>query len=105
MVLFFALAGWCLAQSGSASAQGTATQPSVSGNAGVGSANASGTATEQGAGQDMKDAAHDTAHATKKTAHKVAHGAKKGVHKGAHGVKKGARKVEHKTDTTPHNPQ
>lgn len=56
-------------------------------------------ATAQTAGQDMKNAGHDTANATKKTAHKVKRGTKKGVHKVAHGTKKGANKVEQKTDT------
>lgn len=55
----------------------------------------------QSAGQDMKDAAHDTAHATKKTTHKVVRGTKKGVHKTAHATKRGASKVERKTDTQP----
>ena len=55
----------------------------------------------QSAGQDMKDAAHDTAHATKKTTHKVVRGTKKGVHKTAHATKRGANKVERKTDTQP----
>ncbi|HEU5233743.1 MAG TPA: hypothetical protein VFU50_12845 [Terriglobales bacterium] len=54
----------------------------------------------QTAGQDMKNAGHDTANATKKTAHKVKRGTKKGVHKTAHATKKGANKVEGKTDTT-----
>jgi len=57
----------------------------------------------QTAGQDMKNAGHNTANATKKTAHKVKRGTKKGVHKTAHATKKGANKVEGKTDTT--NPQ
>lgn len=52
----------------------------------------------QSAGQDMKNAGHDTAQATKKTTHKVVRGTKKGVHKTAHATKRGARKVERKTD-------
>ena len=57
----------------------------------------------QTAGQDIKNAGHDTADATKKTAHTVKRGTKKGVHKTAHATKKGANKVEKKTDPT--NPQ
>lgn len=54
----------------------------------------------QTAGQDIKNAGHDTANATKKTAHKVKRGTKKGIHKTAHATKKGANKVEQKTDNT-----
>jgi capsid protein len=57
----------------------------------------------QTAGQDMKNAGHDTADATKQTAHKTAHATKKGAHKAAHATKKGANKVEEKTD--PNNPK
>ena len=49
--------------------------------------------------QDTKDAAHDTAKATKKAGRKIKKGTKKVVHKGAHATKKGADKVEDKTDT------
>jgi hypothetical protein len=56
-------------------------------------------AVAQTAGQDIKNAGHDTANATKKTAHSVKRGTKKGVHKTAHATKKGANKVEQKTDT------
>jgi len=59
------------------------------------------TTTDQGAGQDMKDAAHSTAHATKKTAHKVKRGTKKVVHKSAEETRKGADKVADKTETKP----
>lgn len=52
----------------------------------------------QSAGQDIKNAGHDTAQATKKTTHKVVHGTKKGAHKTAHATKRGAQKVERKTD-------
>ena len=55
----------------------------------------------QTAGQDIKNAGHNTANATKKTAHSVKRGTKKGVHKTARATKKGANKVEGKTDTTP----
>jgi Ni/Co efflux regulator RcnB len=54
--------------------------------------------TDQGAGQDMKDAAKSTGHAAKKTGHKIKHGTKKVVHKSAHATKRGAEKVEGKTD-------
>lgn len=54
----------------------------------------------QTAGQDMKNAGHNTANATKKTAHTVKRGTKRGVHKTARVTKKGANKVEQKTDTT-----
>jgi Ni/Co efflux regulator RcnB len=57
--------------------------------------------TEQGAGQDMKDAAHSTGRAAKKTGHAVKKTTKKVVHKGAHATKKGADKVEDKTDSNP----
>ena len=57
----------------------------------------------QTAGQDMKNAGHDTADATKQTAHKTAKAAKKGTHKAAHATKKAANKVEQKTD--PNNPK
>ena len=53
----------------------------------------------QTAGQDIKNAGHDTANATKKTAHSVKRGTKKGVHKTARATKKGANKVERKTET------
>jgi hypothetical protein len=55
----------------------------------------------QSAGQDMKNAGHDTVQATKKTTHKAVRGTKKGVQKTAHATKRGARKVERKTDTQP----
>ena len=51
----------------------------------------------QGAGQDMKDAAHATGHAAKKTGSAVKKTTKKGTHKVAHETKKGANKVEDKT--------
>jgi hypothetical protein len=52
----------------------------------------------QTAGQDIKNAGHDTADATKKVAHKTATTTKKGANKAAHATKKGASKVEQKTD-------
>lgn len=52
----------------------------------------------QTAGQDIKNAGHDTADATKQTAHKTVRATKKGTHKAASATKKGANKVEQKTD-------
>jgi hypothetical protein len=60
-------------------------------------------ASAQTAGQDMKNAGHDTADATKQAAHKTARATKRGTHKAAHATKKGANKVEEKTD--PNNPK
>ncbi len=57
----------------------------------------------QSVGQDVKNAGHDTADATKQTAHKTVHATKKGTHKAASATKKGASKVEQKTD--PNNPK
>ena len=62
-----------------------------------------GCASAQTAGQDVKNAGHDTADATKQTAHKAKRGTKKGVNKAAEGTKKGANKVEQKTN--PDKPQ
>jgi predicted small secreted protein len=59
---------------------------------------------DQGAGQDMKDAAHSTKQAAKKTGHKVKNTTKKGTHKAAHKTKKGAQKVEDKTTPPPPQP-
>lgn len=53
----------------------------------------------QTAGQDIKNAGHDTADATKQTAHKTARATKKGTNKAARGTKRTANKVEQKTDT------
>ena len=53
----------------------------------------------QTATQDMKNAGHDTADATKQTAHKTARATKKGTNKAARGTKRTANKVEQKTDT------
>ena len=60
-------------------------------------------ANAQTAGQDIKNAGHDTVDATKQTAHKAVRATKKGAHKAAHATKKGANKVEQKTD--PDNPK
>ena len=54
-------------------------------------------AQEQSAGQDIKDAGHDTKQAAKKTGHKVKKGTKKATHKAAKKTKEGADKVEDKT--------
>lgn len=66
--------------------------------------------TQQGAKDDMKDAAHATGHAAKKTGSAVkkttkkgVHATKKGVNKAAGATKKGADKVEDKTDDNPKN--
>jgi len=52
---------------------------------------------DQSTKQDMKDAGHSTAQATKNTARKVKNGTKKGAHKTAHATKKAAQKAEDKT--------
>jgi len=54
-------------------------------------------AQDQSAGQDMKDAGHDTKQAAKKTGHKVKKGTKKATHKTAKKTRQGAEKVEDKT--------
>ncbi len=51
----------------------------------------------QDAKQDMKDAGHSVAHATKKTGHKIKNGTKKAAHKTARATRRGADKVEDKT--------
>jgi hypothetical protein len=56
---------------------------------------------DNGAKQDVKDAAHSTGKAAKKTGHKIKKGTKKIVHKAAKGTRKGAEKVEDKTQTPP----
>lgn len=82
-----------------------------------------GMAQAQTVGQDMHDAGHDTAHATKTVAHKTAHGArvatrdtvngtergahktayetKRGYHKTARGTKRVVRKMDDDSPTTP----
>ena len=52
---------------------------------------------DQGAKQDMKDAAHSTASATKKTGRKVKRGTKRAAHKTAQATRRTADKVEDKT--------
>ena len=49
------------------------------------------------ASQDMKDAGHDTAQATKKTGRKIKRGTKRATHKAARKTRHGAEKVEDKT--------
>jgi hypothetical protein len=56
-----------------------------------------GAAHAQTVGQDMKDAGHDTAHATKTVAHKTAHGTSVAAHKTAHGTKVAAKDTAHGT--------
>ena len=58
----------------------------------------------QTVGQDMHDAGHDTAHATKTVAHRTAHGTKVAAHdtvaetkEGAHKTANGTRRGYHKT--------
>ncbi len=46
-----------------------------------------GLAQAQTVGQDMKDAGHDTAHASKTVAHKTVHGTKVAAHDTEHGTK------------------
>jgi hypothetical protein len=60
---------------------------------------------QETAGQDLKDAGHDTKQAakktgtaTKKTAKKTGHAIKKGTNKAADKTEDGARKVKDKTD-------
>jgi hypothetical protein len=60
---------------------------------------------QETAGQDLKDAGHDTkqaakktGRATKKTAKKTGHAIKKGTNKAADKTEDGARKVKDKTD-------
>lgn len=51
-------------------------------------------------GQDLKNAGHDTADATKTAAHKTANGTKKVYHKTAHGTKTAAKDTGHATKVT-----
>ena len=51
--------------------------------------------------QDTKNAAHDTANATKKAGRKIKRGTKKVVHNSARATRKGANKVEDKTEIKP----
>ena len=66
----------------------------------------------QTAGQDMKNAGHSTANATKDVAHGTEKGTKTAYHKTSHATKKGYHKtvngtkhVAHKVDGTSSNPQ
>lgn len=56
----------------------------------------------QTAGQDMKDAGHDTADASRTVAHKTAHGTKKVYHKTTHTTKVAAHKTARGTETAAH---
>ena len=82
-----------------------------------------GTAQAQTVGQDLHDAGHDTAHATKTVAHRTAQGTrvatrdtvhetkrgahktayetKRGYHKTARGTKRVVRKMDNDSSTTP----
>jgi Spy/CpxP family protein refolding chaperone len=53
----------------------------------LGSTLAFSAAHAQTAGQDMKNAGHDTANASKDTAHATSHATKTGYHKTVHGTK------------------
>ena len=53
---------------------------------------------DQGAKQDVKDAAGSTKRAAKKTGHKVKKGVKKGANKSAEKAEQGADKVRRKTE-------
>jgi hypothetical protein len=61
-----------------------------------------GSAQAQTVGQDMHDAGHDTAHASKTVAHKTAHGTKVGYHKTVHATRKGYHKTERRTKKVVH---
>ena len=56
---------------------------------------------DQGVKQDMKDAGHSTARATKKSARKVKRGTKRVAHKTARATRRAADKVEDKTTDNP----
>jgi hypothetical protein len=56
-----------------------------------------GIAQAQTVGQDMKDAGHDTAHASKTVGHKTVHGTKVATHKTVHGTKVAAHDTAHGT--------
>jgi hypothetical protein len=64
---------------------------------------AAGSLQAQTAGQDIKDAGHDTAHATSTAAHDTANGTKKVYHKTAHGTSVAAHDTAHGTKTAAHN--
>ncbi|SEG38066.1 hypothetical protein SAMN05421819_2792 [Bryocella elongata] len=57
----------------------------------------------QTAGQDIKNAGHDTADASKQVAHKTAHGTKKVYHKTKHATKVAAHKTGEGVDTAAHD--
>ena len=63
--------------------------------AGALSLSTAGIAAAQTVGQDMKDAGHDTAHATKTVAHKTAHGTKVAAKDTGHGTKVAAKDTAH----------
>jgi hypothetical protein len=57
----------------------------------------------QTVGQDMKDAGHDTAHASKTVAHKTAHGTKVAARDTEHGTKVATRDTVHGTKVGAHD--
>jgi hypothetical protein len=56
-----------------------------------------GSAQAQTVGQDMHDAGHDTAHASKTVAHKTVHGTKVAARDTKHGTEVGYHKTVHVT--------
>jgi hypothetical protein len=68
----------------------------------LGVAVSSGSLVAQTAGQDMKDAGHDTVHATKKTGHVIAKGTEKGYEKTKEGTVKVAHATAHGTKVAAH---
>jgi hypothetical protein len=62
-----------------------------------------GAAQAQTVGQDMKDAGHDTAHASKTVAHKTVHGTKVAAHDTEHGTKVAAHDTAHGTKVAAHD--
>jgi hypothetical protein len=61
-----------------------------------------GLAQAQTVGQDLKDAGHDTAHATKSVAHDTAHGTKVAARDTEHGTKVAAHDTAHGTRVATH---
>jgi hypothetical protein len=55
------------------------------------------TAFAQTVGQDLHDAGHDTAHATKTVAHRTAHGTRVATRDTVNGTKRGAHKTAYET--------
>jgi len=61
-----------------------------------------GAAQAQTVGQDMHDAGHDTAHASKTVAHKTVRGTRVATHKTEYGTKVAAHDTEHGTKVAAH---